>query len=369
MLVNEILQEVIGRNLVVHSSTEESCLLSKDHWVYRFIYKEKKLVPVCRIPVKDNSIKGRIKDWLARTDTFQLVFPTAGIGNLVELKSEGILIIYDRIYFFCPGLKKKTAIIIHSELVPKVAPPLRGGIAVHGVSQLVYFGEYLNGHSRDIRIVKIDTVQGKVQVCWQFKRSEIKHIHSVHYDHYRNRLWVCTGDTNSESAIYYTDDEFKSLNKFGGGDQRWRAIALLFSTDCIEWGMDAGQDAPAECINKIYRYQFSTNQLQEVATVGNPVYAACSFSDGTAVMATTFEPKRTQDTPPCAQIWYRDQTGFWSSIAEFPYRRSRRRGVSSYGMLYLPAGQVPKGYLLATPVNSMHYDYSALMMHLPATNV
>lgn len=357
--------QVIGQNLVVQCSNDKSCLLTRDHWVYRFEYKDQQLSAVCRIPVKDRSILGLLKDFIARNRFYQMIFPTAGIGHVIELKSQKLLIIYDQIYCFNFDSHDRNASIISSNIIPKVAPPLRGGIAIHGISQHVYYGEYLNKHTRDIRIVRVDVEQKTVEVCWQFTRSQIKHVHSIHYDKFRNRLWICTGDTDSESAIYYTDDEFKTIKKLGGGAQCWRAISMLFTSEYIEWGMDAGQDAPASCINKIYRYQFESNQLIDVVTLGNPIYAACSYPDGTAVVATTFEPKRTQDTPASAQIWYRNKHGEWSVIAEFPYQKNNRQGVSSYGMAYLPYGELPLGVLLTTPVNSQKFDYSALLTSIP----
>src|SRR5690606_8868361 len=111
---------------------------------------------------------------------------------------------------------------------------------VHPFSQRVYYGEYLNGHYRDIRVCRVDIETHKVETCWSFPRSETKHIHAIHYDRFRNRLWICTGDRDHESSFYYTDDEFATVHHFAGGDQSWRAIAMLFDETGMEWGMDAG---------------------------------------------------------------------------------------------------------------------------------
>lgn len=355
---------VIGSDYVVHWSDQYSCLCSKDLSIYRYDFQQERLQYLCRLPAKDQSIHGKVKDWVARSSLVQKLRPSAGIGHIVQLGNGDILVVFDRIYL-CKNLPKGYQVVV---LPPadtgKFATPLRGGLAVHGLSQQVYFGEYLNGHSRDIAIMRVDPKTLRSVRCWQFSRAEIKHVHAIHYDPYRNRLWVLTGDTDEESAFYYSDDEFQTLQKFAGGSQQWRAIALLIYPDFIEWGMDAGQDAPADCINKIYRYHFERAELTEQATVGNPVYAAISMADGSAVMATSFEPKRRQETIPCAEIWFRTAQGQWQSIAQFKYEKQSRIGVSAYGMVYLPKGELPAGKILTTPVNSQLDDYRTMLIRI-----
>ncbi len=359
----------IGKQLVAHWSDRHSCLCSRDHWVYRYDYQSGRLSELCRLPPAHDTLAGRLKDALARSRFYQWLRPAAGLSHLVPLANGDLLMLYDRFYHYKAGQAGKQASVIAAQFSPKLATPLRGGIAVHALSQCAYYGEYLNGHSRDIRVVRVNAARQQVEVCWTFKRSEIKHVHAVHYDPFRNRLWVLTGDTDHESAIFYTDDEFVTLHQLGGGDQRWRAIAMWFSQDFVEWGMDAGQDAPADCLNKIYRYRFEDSSLTEMANVGNPVYAACTLADGQVIVATTFEPKRTQATPPTAQLWRRDLNGEWSELTSFGYQRSARQGISSYGMVYLPKGELPAGQLVYTPVNSQTDDYQTCLLPLPAAGV
>ncbi len=189
--------------------------------------------------------------------------------------------------------------------------------------------------------------------CWRFSRQEIKHIHAIHYDRFRSRLWICTGDLDHESNIYYTDDEFSSIKKFGGGDQSWRAIAMVFDEHGMEWGMDAGKDAPADAVNYIYRYDFRTGIRSSRVLVGNPVYSACEFADGAAVMQTTFEPGRPQNTiVKQRHCGYADKQGAWTNILELPYDVTKpRQGVGAYGYICLPQGISPVNRLVFTPVN------------------
>jgi hypothetical protein len=367
MSESDVTWQSLSEEMVVHWSDPKSCLCVRDHWVYRYQYASRKLERVCRIPAKDQSWPGLLKDWFARSWLGQRLSPKAGLGHVGQLANGDIYIVYDRIYLYRTQQSDCVATIINHDLLPKLAAPLRGGIAVHAKSQCIYFGEYLNGHSRDIRLVQIDPVLQSVKVCATFSRQEIKHIHSVSYDPYRNRIWICTGDLDHESAFYFTDDEFNSLHKFAGGDQSWRAIGLLFDQDGMEWGMDAGKDAPATAINKLYRYDFTTEVRTELAVIGNPAYFVGQFSDGTAMMQTTYEPGRLQDTPEQAALWFRNQQRQWRQVLALPYLHQPRLGVSKYGYILIPSGVSPAGQLLFSPINCQSGHYQLLQLQLPTT--
>jgi hypothetical protein len=351
---------MIDRDMIVHFSTPASCLCSRDHFIYRYNYQNGTFELVCRIPPKDTRLFGRIKDVLARSWLGQKLTKKAGLSHVMQLASGDIVIIYDRIYVYKAEQDDRMAVALLDEFQPKFAPPLRSGFAIHSQSQLVYFGEYLNGHSRNIRVFRICLVTMHMEICFEFTRNEIKHIHAIVYDAYRNRLWITTGDLDHESAFYYTDNEFSSVQKFAGGDQSWRAITILFDEHSMEWGMDAGKDAPAEAFNKIYRYDFTQDERIELTGIGNPAYHAVKMCDGTAYLATTFEPGRLQNTPEEAALWYRNSRREWSKVAAFKYQYQPRRGVSQYGYLLLPSGICPTNHLLLSPVNVHPYHYQLI---------
>lgn len=363
---------LLRKEMLVHWTEETSALCSADHTVYLYIYETGVFRKLFTIPPKNNTLSGRMKYAMARSWIRQRLMPSSGIGNVTKTAEGDVVVIFDRVYCYSDKSHDRPVDVIHCDASPGFATPLRGGMAVHGITDNIYFGEYLNGHQRDIRIFCVNASSRSMQECWRFSRQEIKHIHAIHYDRFRSRLWICTGDLDHESNIYYTDDEFSSVHKFGGGDQSWRAIAMLFDEHGMEWGMDAGKDAPAEAVNYIYRYDFITGISSKRTLVGNPVYAACEFADGTAIMQTTYEPGRPQATPEAAALWRRDQQGDWANLLEISYGITRpRQGTGAYGYICLPQGVSPADRLLFTPINcgnGSHMLYEWTSDQVPATN-
>jgi hypothetical protein len=343
--------ESVRRGMVPLWTDAEKCWCVSDHWFYRLEYATGRLNKVFRLPRRSGSLASRLRDWFARSSLRQRLQPRASIHHLVELPSGHLLVIYDRLYLYSPMDNGRHAMPLNASLQPPLAWPLRGGIAVHPSSACAYFGEY-NDDPRGGRVVRVDARAGTVDVCWRFDRSEIRHVHAIHYDKFRHRLWICTGDRDHESAFYYTDDEFQTVHRFAGGDQSWRAIVMLFDEFGMEWGMDAGQDAPAEAINRIYRFDFASGQRTERAVIGNPAYAALTLDDGTAVMQTSFEPQRKQDTPAETALWRRKPDGHWALMMRLPFQAHVPCGVGRYGHLLLPVGRGPAGQVMCTPVNT-----------------
>lgn len=345
-------------------SDEQGCWCTSDHWVFRYDYATGQLRKRFRLPRKSHSLPGRVKDLLARSWLRRRFAPGIGIDTLAQLPSGDLVMVYDQVYWYSPTRHQREAQALPFAGQPALASPLRGGAAVHGSSQNVYFGEYLNGHQRDIRVARVDVNRQRVEVCWTFSRSDIKHVHAIHYDRFRNRLWVCTGDLDHESAFWYTDDEFQTLQRFAGGDQSWRAIAVLFDETGMEWGMDAGKDAPAEAINRVYRLDFVTGQRSERCVIGNPAYAACQMGGDAAILQTTFEPGRPQKTPTSAALWHRTGDGPWIRCFEEPYQEQSSAWAGRYGAMLIPRGHSPQDQVLVTPANTRRHNGQMLTLSI-----
>jgi len=62
------------------------------------------------------------------------------------------------------------------------------------------------------------------EVVWTF--AGIRHIHTVLAN--EDEIWVTTGDLDEECGIWVTRDEFRTMDRIVGGEQRYRAVQLLF---------------------------------------------------------------------------------------------------------------------------------------------
>lgn len=111
---------------------------------------------------------------------------------------------------------------------------------------------------------------------------DVRHIHSVQVDPYTGDIWMTTGDTDEECYIgRLRNGRFEIV---GGGDQRWRAVELVFTPSSIIWGMD--------CVyterNHVFRLErdeissSGTPHIESVTTVPNSIYFGTSLIvDGT----------------------------------------------------------------------------------------
>lgn len=358
-----LVSKTLGPRMQAIWTNTDHAWCARDQWIYRYRYADQALQRQFRLPPRSESWAVRLKDVVARSRFKQWLRPGMDIDTLAELPNGDLVVLFDRVYWYCPQRHDRFAEpLLHDGIEPPLAMPLRGGLAVHPLSGNAYFGEYLNGHQRDIRVARVDVASRRVQVCWTFARSDIKHVHAIHYDRFRNRLWICTGDRDHESAFWFTDDEFQTVHRFAGGDQAWRAIALLFDETGMEWGMDAGQDAPADAINRIFRYDFSNRERTARAVIGNPSYAACTLGNGLAVIQTSFEPLRQQATAAEVALWLRALSGGWTPLFRLPYRARTAVARQPYGHLLIPQGTSPPGQLLCTPVNTGRYNQQLLLL-------
>ncbi len=89
---------------------------------------------------------------------------------------------------------------------------------------VIYFGEYFQNTERTkVSIYKSKNSGRSWEIAYEFKPDQIGHIHAIQKDPYTDKLWISSGDKDTESMIAYTEDEFKSMVIVGQGSQIWRA--------------------------------------------------------------------------------------------------------------------------------------------------
>lgn len=331
---------------------------SEDHLVYRSLDQGRDWQFVCRLEFRQHRPLALAKDLLLRNGLVRALRRNVGIHNLAVLPSGTILIQYDGIYRYDGS--GTVARFVYGFGVEQLHGPLKNGFVFDECSGQVYFGEYQNSRPFAARIVRGSRDGQQWDVCYRFPPGAVRHIHSLVPDPYRRRLWICTGDNDQEAGLYYTDDDFRSVHRFAGGDQSWRMVSLIPLPDALVWGSDAGQDAPAAAINQIYHYDMRTGRRDIIACIDKPAYYATRMIDGSLYLGTTFEPGLKRSVNPSADLWRSLDGQDWSKVASWPYWPSGRANRTRYATLNLPTGDGSAQRLYLTPENVTEGEFQLL---------
>jgi len=194
----------------------------------------------------------------------------------------------------------------------------------------LYYGEYCNNPKRyPIRILCSKDQGLSWEPIWEF--SGVRHVHGVYYDPYENAIWVTTGDSDSESAIWISRDRFHSLDRMLEGSQQTRAIRLIFTSEHVYFGSDSPNSE-----NYIYRLYRQTNKLEQLTQVGGPVFHGCKTASG-LFFSTACEPSDV-NLDLYAVVWHSHDGESWR-----PIRRYRKDilpfKLFQYGQVFFAEGQ------------------------------
>lgn len=349
----DLLMEVVAKDFYPHHALEEYCLCVRDHYVYKYYYATATFEKYFRIPPANDTFLGRLKDTIARSFIGRILNTSLGLTHVVELPSKTVIVIYDKVYRFNPieHAKTKCAEVAFSLEEVGAMPPLRNGIGIQPISGDCFFSEYSNDPERPKSIFKICDDGRQIKRVYQFSKTEIKHVHSVTWDEYRERFWVTTGDSDEQSWFYYTEDNFDTLVKGFGGDQTWRAVSIIPTNQGLIWGMDAGKDATASDINYIYNLNIATGEREQVQQISAPAYHSVKTHNGMFVISTNYEPGCKQPIKPEAAVWASNDGYQWSKIYSVDYLSTPRVNGSMYAYIYSPQGCIADDHYLFTATN------------------
>ena len=206
----------------------------------------------------------------------------------------------------------------------------------------IFFGEYYNNPKRDeVNIYVLRSSSGSWEVAYKFKKNNIRHVHGVFYDIYDNKLWVTTGDRDNESALWFTDNQFKTLEKAISGSQQSRALQLLFTKDYVYFGTDT----PFE-INHIYRLEKSSGKVEKLISVDSSVYWGCKVGEY-LFFSTAVEPSKVNKSR-YACIWGSSDGKTWKCVAKFK-KDTWPMKYFQIGQIFFPQGENKTDYLFFTP--------------------
>jgi hypothetical protein len=171
---------------------------------------------------------------------------------------------------------------------------------------------------------------------YTFDEYQINHIHSIVPDPYRNRVWILTGDLGESSGIWFTDDNFKTVNKFLVGSQSFRSCAAF----PIPQGLVYATDTPLEN-NKI-----NIMNSQNNSSYIEPIYdleGSCIYSSQVGMdllFSTTVEGTSSNRNRFFRLISYKRGNGIksWNSEIVIGNLYAGFRKIASFKKDILPMG-------------------------------
>lgn len=176
-----------------------------------------------------------------------------------------------------------------------------------GPSDLI-FGEYFgNPDRKEVRI--FGTSDGSSwKEYYRFPPGRIRHIHGIQYDAFRQGFWVLSGDSDDESALWFTSDGFKSLELCSTGSQSSRAVSI----HVLERDLIVPSDTPLEK-NYIRSFSLLTHSFQAIEPLPGSAFHCAKV--GEIFFITTVTESSEVNTVTFAAV-YASLDGFrWHCIA------------------------------------------------------
>lgn len=238
---------------------------------------------------------------------------------------------------------------VHSPLTFK---PLRRGLCLT-TTGLVYAGEYrFNFGERrgqaarnPVHVWRSHDFGVTFEIAYTFPRGTIRHVHALIEDPFvAGRLWIATGDEDDESSLLFTDDDFRSVQTFKTGSQRYRATDLAFDVSALTWGMDSPRET-----SYVIRCDRTSGTEQILGETPCPVYYAARNEAGHLFFSDSVEPGSSVKSR---------ETSLYGIVGERPLHRlisfrsdffAGRLLIGPFAQIHLPVGCMPSNYVYFYP--------------------
>ena len=147
----------------------------------------------------------------------------------------------------------------------------------------VLFTEYSTGVVQSQhKLFKYYVDSGKLEVILTFYTTDehnqmgllpfCRHIHVLQQDPYSGNIYLGTGDTDDESAIYRSTDNGNTFQMLGHGSQLWRTLSFLFTETHVLWNTDSPDP---QYITALSRTSLNKG---EVELTHYPIYGGASWN-------------------------------------------------------------------------------------------
>lgn len=225
---------------------------------------------------------GGLKETLIATSPLATRILREGIHFFLPMQNGSLLMVRNKLLFAKNGGGYKVVLDTFNGSRPlNICKASNGNL---------YFGEYFsNGERGEVKIFT-STDGEHWDVAYTFKPGSIRHVHGIYEDSYRNGFWVLTGDSDDESALWFTNDGFKTLTPLGRGSQKARAVGIIPT----EKGIITPMDSPFQ-VNYIQLFNPETEQFQNLLEIGGSAFHAQKYGD-IHLVTTVTEPSPVNKT-------------------------------------------------------------------------
>jgi hypothetical protein len=210
-----------------------------------------------------------------------------GLHNLIALQEGGLLAA-------CKGaILRKAPSAKDFSIVDRIRhgnkPALRGMWVDN--DGFVYYGEYSVNHDRSepCGIYCSKNNGQSFEKVFEFSPGEVRHIHFIQWDKFDRCLWMGTGDRFNECKILRSYNKGKTWGVIGSGSQAWRSVGLAFTKTHIYWGTDAGGPDAGTWRSRIFRWNRSSQEIEELFQVAGPCHGIGVLASGTLIISTGVE--------------------------------------------------------------------------------
>ena len=145
---------------------------------------------------------------------------------------------------------------------------------IDGIIDGVYFGGYLGNMDKKPVNIYHRTGIDQWEIVYTFPQDTINHVHNIVPDHYRQCLWVFTGDFDDASAIWKVTDDFKKVERVVCNDQKYRGCVVY----ALPEGLLYATDAPF-MDNYTYLLNPETMETKEIFPIDGSCIYGCQWKD------------------------------------------------------------------------------------------
>jgi len=194
----------------------------------------------------------------------------------------------------------------------------------------LYWGEYFDNPGREaVHVYGSADAGASWEVVYTFPPGTIRHVHSITYDPYGDRLWVLTGDEGEECRILRVATDWSSVEVVRSGGQQARAVTLVPGADAVYFATDTPLEA-----NYIYRLDHR-GRLDRLAAIDGSSFWSCR-AGGALFFSTAVEPSRV-NLSRYATLYGGADGGGWSALARWA-RDGWPLALFQYANIVLPSG-------------------------------